>query len=83
MEFMGDFSPRRLGTGSRLSRQLQPAGDLKRKPVFRAAFNANTPDAVKAALAEPRQLEHGTGRGAGRTAYCGSSDGIPGVAAGV
>ncbi|RMG74246.1 MAG: type I DNA topoisomerase [Chloroflexi bacterium] len=35
---------------------LQLAGDLKRKPVFRAAFNAITPDAVKAALAEPRQL---------------------------
>jgi DNA topoisomerase-1 len=36
---------------------LQLAGDLKRKPVFRAAFNAITPDAVKAALAEPRQLD--------------------------
>lgn len=36
---------------------LQLAGDLKSKTVYRAAFNAITEEAVKAALAEPRQLE--------------------------
>lgn len=36
---------------------LALAGDLKGKPVFRAAFNAITESAVKAALAEPRPLD--------------------------
>lgn len=36
---------------------LQLAGKLKSKAVFRAAFNAITEDAVKAALADPRQMD--------------------------
>ncbi len=36
---------------------LQLAGNLKGKPVYRAVFNAITESAVKAALAEPRQLD--------------------------
>jgi DNA topoisomerase I len=36
---------------------LQLTGDLKDKSVLRAAFNAITKEAVKAALAKPRQLD--------------------------
>jgi DNA topoisomerase-1 len=36
---------------------LALTGDLKGKPVFRAAFNAITESAVKVALAEPRPLD--------------------------
>ncbi|TVR18444.1 MAG: type I DNA topoisomerase [Anaerolineaceae bacterium] len=36
---------------------LQLAGNLKGKPVYRAVFNAITESAIKAALAEPRQLD--------------------------
>lgn len=36
---------------------LQLAGKLNGKPVYRAAFNAITEEAVKAALAEPRVLD--------------------------
>jgi DNA topoisomerase-1 len=36
---------------------LQLAGDMRGKPVYRAAFNAITETAVKAALAEPRPLD--------------------------
>ncbi|QPC83614.1 type I DNA topoisomerase [Phototrophicus methaneseepsis] len=36
---------------------LQLAGDLKNKPVYRAAFHAITEEAVQAALADPRPLD--------------------------